>query len=60
MKAALNCGFIIPYIIGFTKLLLNIRNMDAIKTSLGIEHPAVSRTTTKEIGPHVIRNTQRC
>lgn len=35
LKAALNCGFIIPYIIGMAKLLVNIRNKAAaIKISL--------------------------
>ena len=58
LKAARNCGFMMPYIIGFAKLLVNIRQATVIKILLGIKHPAVSTITTVETGPHVIKNVQ--
>ena len=58
LKAARNCGSMMPYITGFAKLLVNIRQATVIKILLGIKHPAVSTITTIQAGPHVIKNVQ--
>ena len=58
LKASLNCGFIIPYIIGFTKQLVFIMKITDTEISLGITNPAVSRLIATDTVPHDIRNTQ--
>lgn len=59
LKAAWNCGFRMPYITGFAKLPAYIKQAVAIKTFLGIKHPAVSTITTIDADPHVSKNVQR-